>query len=251
MSTLRWHTSRCHSERKSSSERPALRRAPPPWWPPPPRLRSPGRPASATCPPAPTRCATGVAVALLVLALLLPWNLEFGLGVPDSNGLLFVLIAVRDAARDRRGPHPTRRPVPAGRPRRPTSAAPAGSGLLLSIAYLDRRDRLRRVPPGADPSRRRNRPGAAGRRPRPDRGYRGRNARRAAADHQYHHRGQRFSALVRGRAAAGRGVDRARDAVGRASTCIGGCAICSSRTSTSAVRMSRSSSPRCSTARRR
>ena len=36
----------------------------------------------------------GLAVALLVLALLLPWNLEFGLGVPNSNGPLFVLIAV-------------------------------------------------------------------------------------------------------------------------------------------------------------
>ncbi|HYZ67497.1 MAG TPA: hypothetical protein VE666_06785 [Mycobacterium sp.] len=34
----------------------------------------------------------GVAVALLVLALLLPWNLEFGLGVPASNGLFFVLV---------------------------------------------------------------------------------------------------------------------------------------------------------------
>jgi hypothetical protein len=34
----------------------------------------------------------GVAVALLVLALLLPWNLEFGLGVPGSNGLFFVIV---------------------------------------------------------------------------------------------------------------------------------------------------------------
>ena len=36
----------------------------------------------------------GVAIALLVLALLLPWNLDFGLGVPGSNGLLFGLVAV-------------------------------------------------------------------------------------------------------------------------------------------------------------
>ena len=36
----------------------------------------------------------GVAVALLVLALLLPWNLDFGLGVPGSNGLLFCLVGV-------------------------------------------------------------------------------------------------------------------------------------------------------------
>jgi hypothetical protein len=36
----------------------------------------------------------GVAVALLALALLLPWNLDFGLGVPGSNGPLFVLVAI-------------------------------------------------------------------------------------------------------------------------------------------------------------
>ena len=35
----------------------------------------------------------GVAVALLVLALLLPWNLDFGLGVPGSDGLLFAVVA--------------------------------------------------------------------------------------------------------------------------------------------------------------
>ncbi|MFG1934670.1 hypothetical protein ACGFK1_29145 [Mycobacterium sp. NPDC048908] len=34
----------------------------------------------------------GAAVALLVIALLLPWNLDFGLGVPGSNGLFFVLV---------------------------------------------------------------------------------------------------------------------------------------------------------------
>ncbi|WP_406817172.1 hypothetical protein [Mycobacterium sp. M23085] len=35
------------------------------------------------------------AVALLVLAVFLPWNLYFGLGIPNSNGILFgVLIAV-------------------------------------------------------------------------------------------------------------------------------------------------------------
>jgi hypothetical protein len=36
----------------------------------------------------------GIAVGLLVLALLLPWSLVFGLGVPDSDGLLFGLVAV-------------------------------------------------------------------------------------------------------------------------------------------------------------
>ena len=45
----------------------------------------------------PTRTNTvrdGIAVALLVIALLLPWNLGFGLGVPGSNGSLFGLVAV-------------------------------------------------------------------------------------------------------------------------------------------------------------
>ena len=36
----------------------------------------------------------GVAVTLLVLALLLPWNLDFGLGVPGSNGLLWAVVVV-------------------------------------------------------------------------------------------------------------------------------------------------------------
>lgn len=36
----------------------------------------------------------GVSVALLIVALLLPWNLAFGLGVPGNNGRLFGLVAV-------------------------------------------------------------------------------------------------------------------------------------------------------------
>jgi hypothetical protein len=36
----------------------------------------------------------GVAIALLLVALLLPWNLEFGLGVPGSHGLFFVVLFV-------------------------------------------------------------------------------------------------------------------------------------------------------------
>jgi hypothetical protein len=36
----------------------------------------------------------GVAVALLLLALLLPWNLEAGLGIPGTNGLFFVMVIV-------------------------------------------------------------------------------------------------------------------------------------------------------------
>lgn len=40
------------------------------------------------------RVRDGIAVALLVLALLLPWNLEFGVGVPGSDGSLFAVLAV-------------------------------------------------------------------------------------------------------------------------------------------------------------
>jgi hypothetical protein len=36
----------------------------------------------------------GVAVVLLLLALLLRWNLEFGVGIPGSNGLFFVVVIV-------------------------------------------------------------------------------------------------------------------------------------------------------------
>ena len=35
----------------------------------------------------------GIAVALLILALLLPWNLDFGLGIPGSDGSVFAVIA--------------------------------------------------------------------------------------------------------------------------------------------------------------
>jgi len=40
------------------------------------------------------RVRDGLAVALLVVALLLPWSIVFGVGVPGSNGLLFVPVAV-------------------------------------------------------------------------------------------------------------------------------------------------------------
>ncbi|CRZ17995.1 DUF7937 domain-containing protein [Mycolicibacterium neworleansense] len=39
------------------------------------------------------RVRDGLAVALLIVAMLLPWNLEFGLGVPGSAGSTFVLLA--------------------------------------------------------------------------------------------------------------------------------------------------------------
>jgi hypothetical protein len=40
------------------------------------------------------RVRDGVAVVLLILALLLPWNLRFGLGVPGSDGWVFAVLAV-------------------------------------------------------------------------------------------------------------------------------------------------------------
>lgn len=40
------------------------------------------------------RVRDGLAVALLVFAMLLPWNLEFGLGVPGSAGSTFVVLAI-------------------------------------------------------------------------------------------------------------------------------------------------------------
>ncbi|OLO98576.1 hypothetical protein BVU76_30145, partial [Mycolicibacterium porcinum] len=40
------------------------------------------------------RVRDGLAVVLLVVAMLLPWNLEFGLGVPGSAGSTFGWLAV-------------------------------------------------------------------------------------------------------------------------------------------------------------
>ena len=34
----------------------------------------------------------GVAVGLLAVALLLPWNLDFGVGIPVGNGLLIAVV---------------------------------------------------------------------------------------------------------------------------------------------------------------
>ena len=77
----------------------------------------------------------GVAVALLVLALLLPWNLDFGLGVPGSNGLLFVLVVVVTllAIAAALAPHvgPFRLTAPQPDVRRTSLIR-----LLLSVAYL-------------------------------------------------------------------------------------------------------------------
>jgi hypothetical protein len=77
----------------------------------------------------------GVAVALLLLALLLPWNLELGLGIPGSNGLFFAmvifvtLLAVAAALAPHVGPFRLAAPQPDVRR---TSLI----RLLLSVAYL-------------------------------------------------------------------------------------------------------------------
>ncbi|ALI28868.1 putative membrane protein [Mycolicibacterium fortuitum] len=53
------------------------------------------RPARVGYVPTPTnRVRDGLAVVLLVGAMLLPWNLEFGVGVPGSAGSTFVMLAI-------------------------------------------------------------------------------------------------------------------------------------------------------------
>ncbi len=77
----------------------------------------------------------GVAVALLVLALLLPWNLEFGLGVPGSNGLFFLIVIFASllAAAAALAPHigPFRLAAPQPDVRRTSLIR-----LLLTVAYV-------------------------------------------------------------------------------------------------------------------
>ncbi len=77
----------------------------------------------------------GVAVALLALALLLPWNLDFGVGIPVGNGLLIAvvvavtLLAILAALAPHVGPF---RLTAAGQDVRRTSRI----RLLLTVAYL-------------------------------------------------------------------------------------------------------------------
>ena len=77
----------------------------------------------------------GVAVALLLLALVLPWNIELGVGIPGSNGLFFVLVifvtflAVAAALAPHVGPFRLAAPQPDVRR---TSLI----RLLLNVAYL-------------------------------------------------------------------------------------------------------------------
>ena len=127
--TLGWHPSICHPERKSSRERPALRRA---------RhrrggdrrsgRRRPVAPSRLRARPHQRRCATGWRSRCSSVALLLPWNLDFGLGVPVSNGLLFAVVVVVTLLAIACRAGAARRPVPAHRPAARMSAGPAGSG---------------------------------------------------------------------------------------------------------------------------
>jgi hypothetical protein len=77
----------------------------------------------------------GVAIALLFLGLLLPWNLDFGIGIPGSNGLFFVLVIFVTvlAAAAALAPHvgPLRLAAPQPDVRRTSMIR-----LLLTVAYL-------------------------------------------------------------------------------------------------------------------
>ncbi|ULE34050.1 DUF7937 domain-containing protein [Mycobacterium sp. IDR2000157661] len=77
----------------------------------------------------------GIAAALLVLALLLPWNLDFGLGVPGSDGSIWLLVAVVTllALGAALAPHvgPFRLESPEADVRRTSRAR-----LLLSVPYV-------------------------------------------------------------------------------------------------------------------
>ena len=76
-----------------------------------------------------------IAAALLVLALLLPWNLDFGLGVPGSDGSLWLLVTVVTllALAAALAPHvgPFRLGSPEADVRRTSRAR-----LLLSVPYV-------------------------------------------------------------------------------------------------------------------
>ncbi|WP_396917855.1 hypothetical protein [Mycolicibacterium sp.] len=81
------------------------------------------------------RVRDGLAVALLLLALLVPWNIEFGVGVPASDGSIFgalgvvTLLAVAAALAPHLGPFRLAAPSPDVRR---TSRV----RLVLSVAYL-------------------------------------------------------------------------------------------------------------------
>ena len=155
-----------------------------------------------------------VAIALLVISLFLPWNLDFGLGIPGTDGTLFAvavvvtLLAILAALTPHVGPF--RLTAPDQNVRRTSRIR-----LLLGLAYFVVAIGFVVVSAAGDLAQRRNRPCAAGDRARPAAGPRGRAAGVATADHEYHARGQRLSALVCLCAIPGRAIDRARDAGGR------------------------------------
>ncbi|WP_458317275.1 DUF7937 domain-containing protein [Mycolicibacterium brisbanense] len=81
------------------------------------------------------RVRDGVAVALLVLALLLPWNLEFGVGVPNSDATTFVVVAVVTLLAVAAAIAPYLGPLRLNAAQ-PDVRRTAGIRLLLSVAYL-------------------------------------------------------------------------------------------------------------------
>ena len=211
----------------------------------PPRLRRRG---SATSPPAPTGCATGSRSRCSSSRCSSRGASSSASASPaaaascSSVVVVVTLLAIAAALAPHVGPF--RLTAPQADVRRTTRIR-----FWLSAAYLALRARLHRVPRRADRPLRRNRCRAAGRRTGHVAGRRGRAARGAAADHQYHLGGQRLSPLVRVGPDHRHGVDRARGAGRWCSTCSGDCATSSSPTSTSAATTPRSSSPHFCTAR--
>ena len=187
MSTLGWHPSICHPERKSSRERPALRRA---------RhrrggdhrrgRRRPVAPSRLRARPHQPSCATESRSRCSSSRCFCRGTSTSASASPAATASLFVRRRRRDAARHPRRAGAARRPVPAHR-HRPECPPHKPDPVAAQRRLPDRRDRLRRVSAARDLARRRNRPCAAGDRTRPAAGRRGRAAGVAAADHQYHH----------------------------------------------------------------
>ncbi|MGE0214215.1 hypothetical protein [Mycolicibacterium sp.] len=82
-----------------------------------------------------------VATVLLVAALLLPWNIEFGLGVPDSAGWLFAVVVVvtvgacAAAFSDRLGPAAARRRLALAVPYLAVVAAFTGFAVVEAVRF--------------------------------------------------------------------------------------------------------------------
>ncbi len=102
------------------------------------------------------RVRDGIAVALLVVAVLLPWSIEFGVGVPGSSAMVFVVVGIVTllsiAAALAPYVGPWRLTAPKANARRTAAVR-----YWLNAPYLLLRARVSRVPPRADRARRRHR----------------------------------------------------------------------------------------------